>query len=50
MEECKTMVPGEVLHMFGKPKELEIHIGKKLVLEMALMWFQIKMIHDTVGL
>jgi len=48
--ECKIMAHGEVLHMFGKLKELETHIGKKLVLEMALMWFLIKMIHVTVGL
>ena len=37
MAECKTMVLGEVLHMFGKHKELEILIGKKLVLVMVLM-------------
>ena len=44
MEECKTMVHGEVQPMFGRFKVFEIPTGKKLPLVMVLMWFQIKTI------
>ena len=37
MAECKTTDLGEDQPMFGKYKELEIPIGKKLLLEMDLM-------------
>ena len=46
MEECKTMDLGEVQVMYGKPRELETLIGKKLHLVMVLMLFLILMILD----
>ena len=50
MAVCKITGLGEDLLTYGEHKVLEIAIGKKLVLEMALMLYQIKMTAVMVGL
>ena len=45
MEECKIMVHGEAQPMFGKRKESETHIGKRLHSVMDLMLYPTEMIH-----
>ena len=49
MVECKITDNGEGQHVFGETKVLETRIGKKLVLEMALMLYLILKIQDMDG-